>query len=79
MISILIFLFRLNIFRLVVEKTTKDFTAKVQHYTGRTILECNTNELSLMKQLYRPYDMAAYVNFGRVSDFFRLTFEFKFK
>lgn len=59
--------FFIEYFRLIVEKTTRDFTAKVQHYTGSTLLECNTNEWSLAKQLYRPYDMAAYINFGRVS------------
>lgn len=62
-----IFVFFGATFRLIVEKTTRDFSAKIQHHTGRTILECNTNEFSLAKQLYRPYDMAAYVNFGRVS------------
>lgn len=64
------FLCAIKYFRLIVEKTSKDFTAKVQHYTGRTILECNTNEWSLAKQLYRPYDMAAYINFGRVCTLF---------
>lgn len=53
--------------RLIIIKTTKNLTAKVQHYTGRTILESSTDEWSLSKQLYRPYDMSAYINFGRVS------------
>lgn len=53
--------------RLIIVKTTKNLTAKVQHHTGRTILESSTDEWSLSKQLYRPYDMSAYINFGRVS------------
>ncbi|XP_031625747.1 39S ribosomal protein L18, mitochondrial [Contarinia nasturtii] len=52
--------------KLVLEKTTKGLTASVQHYTGRTVLESSTEEWSLSKHLYRPYDMAAYVNFGRI-------------
>lgn len=54
--------------RLVIDKSAKGLTAKVQHYTGKTVLESSTDEWSMAKQLYRPYDMAAYINFGRVSD-----------
>lgn len=57
---------------MVINKSTRGLTAKVQHYTGRTILESSTDEWSLAKHLYRPYDMAAYINFGRVSDIFYL-------
>lgn len=53
--------------RLIVVKSSKHLTAKVQHYSGHTVLESSTDEWSLSKQLYRPYDMSAYINFGRVS------------
>lgn len=56
--------------RLILNKGTKTVTAQVQHYKAGVVLEASTAEWSLQKQLYRPYDSAAYINLGRVSHIF---------
>lgn len=53
-------------FRLVIDKNTKCLIARVQHYTGKVVLESSTDEWCIAQHLYKPYDTSAYINFGRV-------------
>lgn len=39
----------------------------MKHYTGPIVLQASTEEWWIAKQLYKPYDTSAYINFGRVS------------
>lgn len=64
-----------HLFRLLVDKSTKGLTAKVQHYTGKIVLESSTTDLSFAQHIYKPYDTSAFINFGRVISFDKYTFD----
>lgn len=52
--------------RLQLTETARYLTARVVHWKEGTVLEASTSEWAIKKHLYRPKDISAYANLGKV-------------
>lgn len=52
--------------RLVVNVSGRYLYASVEHFENGTVVQANTNEWAIKKQLYKTKDTAAYINLARV-------------
>uniref|UniRef100_A0A6M2DS71 Large ribosomal subunit protein uL18m n=1 Tax=Xenopsylla cheopis TaxID=163159 RepID=A0A6M2DS71_XENCH len=52
--------------KLQLTETARYLTARVVHWKEGTVLEASTSEWAIKKHLYRPKDISAYANLGKV-------------
>lgn len=52
--------------RLELTESSRYITARVVHWKEGPVLEASTSEWAIKKQLYRPKDISAYNNLGKV-------------
>ncbi|CAL4159972.1 unnamed protein product, partial [Meganyctiphanes norvegica] len=55
-----------QLFRLILESTSRHVSGQVVHYTGKTIISASTKEWAIKRHLYSTNDVSAYENIGSI-------------